>query len=211
MTATLIAPSSFPLRFAEVVNVRGDFGANELVNPKGVAFHPTLNAVLVTLTPNSQVGRVLILNAVKSDGSRAVFAPGYKPYRDVESMLAVVPASGPPVAAGFAAGDVFVNRGPHGQISRLSSAGAGLADVWTDLGSSGLLGGGHFQDAGSFGCWAVSVHNDDNTFAGSPHRASFGPCLRGRSLCRTGDRTWVVAPCGGGYPLLWPARSVAGS
>jgi hypothetical protein len=52
MTATLIAPSSFPLRFAEVVNFRGDFGANELVNPKGVAFHPALNAALVTLTPN---------------------------------------------------------------------------------------------------------------------------------------------------------------
>src|SRR5262249_32110563 len=122
MLANMIAPSDFPLRFAEVVNFRGDFGG-DLVNPKGVAFHHGLNEVLVTLTPNAAGGRSLVLNAVRSDGSRRVFAPGYRPFRDVESMLTVVPASGPPVNAGFTIGDVFVNRGPHGEISRLSSAG----------------------------------------------------------------------------------------
>lgn len=164
MSATIIAPSSFPLRFSEVVNFRGDFGAAELVNPKGVAFQPASKKVLVTLTPNSQSGRVLVLNAVDPDGSRAVFAPGYKPYRDVESMLAVVPLSGPPVAAGFAAGDVFVNRGPAGQISRLSSAGAVLADVWVDLGSNGLWGGITFDTTGSFGGRLVALDNDGKIF-----------------------------------------------
>jgi hypothetical protein len=170
MTATLIASSSFPLRFSEVANVRGDFGANELVNPKGVAFHPALNAALVTLTPNSQSGRVLILNAVNPDGSRTVFSPGYKPYRDVESMLAVVPESGPPVTAGFAAGDVFVNRGPHGQISRLSSSGTVLADVWVDLGSNGLWGGIAFDTAGSFGGQLVALDNDGKIFLVDPQK-----------------------------------------
>jgi len=164
MTAKQIPPSNFPLRFSEVVNFRGDFGPAELVNPKGVAFHPALDRVLVTLTPNSQPGRVLILNSVQSDGTRALFAPGYKPFRDVESMLTVVPPAGPPVAAGFASGDVFVNRGPAGQISRLSSAGAVLADVWVDLGSNGLWGGLAFDTAGSFGGKLVALDNDGKIF-----------------------------------------------
>lgn len=163
MPATVIAPSGFPLRFSEVVNFRGDFGT-DLVNPKGVAFHPALNQVLVTLTPNSQGGRSLILNAVSSDGSRGVFAAGYHPYRDVESMLTVVPPAGPPVAAGFARGDIFVNRGPHGEISRLSSGGAVLADVWVDLGSDGLWGGITFDTTGSFGGRLVALDNNGKVF-----------------------------------------------
>jgi hypothetical protein len=203
MTATVVAPSTFPLRFAEVVSFRGDFGANELVNPKGVAFHPALNAALVTLTPNSQAGRVLVLNAVKADGSRAVFAAGYKPFRDVESMLAVVPASGPPVAAGFAAGEVFVNRGPHGQISRLSAAGAVLDDVWADLGSNGLWGGVTFDTAGSFGGRLVALDNDGKIFLVDSHRAhTLLVDLAARLGARTRAEGVAVAPasfgpCGG--------------
>lgn len=164
MQANVIAPSQFPLRFSEVVNIRDDFGPAELVNPKGVAFHPALNELLVTLTPNSQPGRSLILNAVRSDGGRRVFAAGYHPYRDVESMLAVVPGSGPPVTAGFVAGDVFVNRGPGGQISRLSSGGAVVADEWTDLNSSGLWGGIAFDTTGMFGGRLVALDNNGKIF-----------------------------------------------
>jgi hypothetical protein len=163
MQATLTASTDVPLRFSEVVNFRGDFG-DDLVNPKGVAYHPGLNAVLVTLTPNAATGRVLVLNAVKADGSRHVFAPGYHPFRDVESMLVVVPTSGPPVNAGFTAGEVFINRGPHGEISRVSSAGNVLADVWTNLGSNGLWGGLAFDGENTFGGRLVALDNDGKVF-----------------------------------------------
>jgi hypothetical protein len=195
MTVTLIDPSTFPLRFSEVVNFRDDFGADELVNPKGVAFHPALNAALVTLTPNSQAGRSIVLNAVRADGSRAVFAAGYKPFRDVESMLAVVPVSGPPIAAGFVAGDVFVNRGPAGQISRLSSAGVVVSDVWADPGSSGLWGGITFDTAGSFGGRLVALDCDGRIFLVDSHGAhTLLSDLAGRLGVRTRAEGIAVAP-----------------
>ena len=151
MPATTIAPSQFPLRFSEVVNVRGDFGTGQLANPKGVAYHAGLDRVLVTVTPNAIVGRSLILQAVQVDGTRTRFAPGYSPFRDVESMLVVVPPSGPPVESGFIAGDIYVNRGPNGEISRLDASGTVLADVWVDLQSAGLWGGLSFDKVGTFG------------------------------------------------------------
>jgi hypothetical protein len=165
MQTTIVAPSIFPLRFAEVVNFRGDFGT-DVVNPKGVAFHPGLNQVLVTLTPNGQPPgtRSLVLNQVAVDGSRSVFAAGYHPYRDVESMLAVVPPSGPAIAAGFTAGDVFVNRGPNGEISRLSSTGAVLADIWVGLQSNGLWGGVAFDSSGSFGGQLIALDMSGKIF-----------------------------------------------
>lgn len=79
-------------------------------------------------------------------------------------MLTVVPSSGPPVDAGFVPGDIFVNRGPTGQISRLSSAGAVLADVWVDLGSNGLWGGMTIDTAGSFGGRLAVVDNDGKVY-----------------------------------------------
>lgn len=151
MPATIIAPSRFPLRFSEVVNVRGDFGAGQLANPKGVAYHAGLDRILITVTPNAVSGRSLILQAVRLDGTRTPFAPGYSPFRDVESMLVVVPPSGPPTGAGFVVGDVYVNRGPNGEISRLNANGNVLADVWVDLHSAGLWGGLAFDRTGTFG------------------------------------------------------------
>jgi hypothetical protein len=165
--STTIAPNAHPLRFAEVVNFRGDFG-NDLVNPKGVAYHPALDRVLVTLTPNSSTGRSLVLNQVSSDGAREIFADGYHPFRDVESMLVVVPP-GVPVATGFVAGDVYVNRGPAGQISRLSKTGTVLADVWVDLNSNGLWGGLAFDTVGIFNGRLVAVDNDGKVFLVAPN------------------------------------------
>jgi hypothetical protein len=133
MTATILAPSQFPLRFSEVVNVRGDFGAGQLANPKGIGYHASLDRILITVTPNAAWGRSIILQTVQPDGTRARFATGYSPFRDVESMLVVVPPAGPPLSAGFIAGDVYVNRGPNGEVSRLNANGGVLADLWIDL------------------------------------------------------------------------------
>jgi hypothetical protein len=164
MLATTIAPSAFPLRFFEVVNVRGDFGAAQLANPKGIAYHGGLDRILITVTPNAVAGRSLILQAVQPDGTRARFAPGYSPFRDVESMLVVVPSLGPPVGAGFAAGDVYVNRGPNGEISRLNASGNVLADVWVDLHSAGLWGGLAFDRTGTFGGRLVAADVNGKIF-----------------------------------------------
>ncbi len=168
MPAIVIAPSQFPLRFSEVANFRGtELDPTELVNPKGVAFHPALNQVLVTLTATTKAtgGVVIFTNAVRPDGTLALFAPNYHPSLAVEAMLAVVASSGPPVSMGhFNPGDVFVNRGPGGQISRLSAAGAVLADVWTDLNSNGLWGGITFDTTGMFGGRLVAIDNDGKIF-----------------------------------------------
>jgi hypothetical protein len=145
------------LRFSEVVNVRGDFGAGELANPKGIGYHAGLDRILITVTPNSVWGRSIILQTVQPDGTRARFAPGYSPFRDVESMLVVVPPAGPPVGAGFVAGDVYVNRGPNGEVSRLDAGGNVLADVWVDLHSAGLWGGLTFDRTGTFGGRLLAV------------------------------------------------------
>jgi hypothetical protein len=155
--AVTVAPSSFPLRFTEVVAFRGDFDnirPHEVVDPKGVAYNTTLDRVIVSLSPYTYGGgqRVQMLTAVARDGSRIPFAPGYHMFRDVESLLAVVPLAGPPVAAGFTPGDVFVGRGPSDQISRLSGAGNVIADLFVDLGSGdGPWGGLAFDTHGAFG------------------------------------------------------------
>jgi len=164
MPAIVVAPSQFPLRFSEVVNIRGDFGPGQLANPKGIAYHAGLDRILTTVTPNLVGGRSLILQAVQPDGSRARFAPTYSPFRDVESMLIVVPRSGPPVNAGFLAGDVYVNRGPAGEISRLNAAGTVLADVWVDLHSAGLWGGLAFDQTGAFGGRLVAADTNGKIF-----------------------------------------------
>jgi len=156
MTATILPPSKFPLRLSEVVNVRGDFGAGQLANPKGISYHAGLDRILITVTPNAVWGRSIILQTVQPDGTRERFAPGYSPFRDVESMLVVVPA-GPPLGAGFVAGDIYVNRGPNGEVSRLDTGGNVLADVWVDLGSAGLWGGLTFDQTGTFGGRLVAV------------------------------------------------------
>lgn len=165
--SNIIAPSHFPLRFSEVVNFRGDFGSKALAQPKGVAFHPGLNQVLVSLTDNSKSTdtRTVILNAVSSDGGRNVFASGYSAYRQVEAKLTVVPLSGPPVTAGFTPGDIFVNRGFYGEISRLSSSGAILNDLWVDPGTStGLWGGLAFDNIGTFGGRLLAVDRTGKIF-----------------------------------------------
>ena len=152
--ATSLAPSAFPLGFTEVVAFRGDFGGTEVVNPKGIAYHAALNRLIVSLSPSSfgQGQRVQVLNSVAADGARTRFATNYQMYRDVESLVTIVPPGGPPSAAGFTPGDVFVGRGPGDQISRLSSAGNIVADVFVDLGTGGGLWGGlTFDVGGGFG------------------------------------------------------------
>ena len=152
--AASLAPSAFPLGFTEVVAFRGDFGGTEVVNPKGIAYHAGLNRLIVSLSPSSfgQGQRVQVLNSVAADGARTRFATNYQMYRDVESLVTIVPPGGPPSAAGFTPGDVFVGRGPGDQISRLSSAGNIVADVFVDLGTGGGLWGGlTFDVGGAFG------------------------------------------------------------
>jgi hypothetical protein len=142
--AVSVAPSVFPLRFTEVVAFRGDFGGTEVVNPKGIAYHPALNRLIVSISPFTFGGgqRVQLLNTVAANGSRARFSAAYLMYRDIESLLTIVPPAGPPLAAGFTAGDVFVGRGPGDQISRLSSAGNVIADIFVDLATGAGLGVG---------------------------------------------------------------------
>ena len=154
--AVTLAPDPFPLRFAEVVAFRGDFDnikPNELVCPKGVAYSAALDRILVSLTPEPDAtGRQQLLTAVARDGSRMPFAPRYRSYIDIESLLAVVPAAGPPIVAGFTAGDVFVGRGPTDQISRLSGTGNVIADLFVDLGTGQWPWGGlTFDTHGAFG------------------------------------------------------------
>ncbi|HMG76775.1 MAG TPA: hypothetical protein VK582_25095 [Pyrinomonadaceae bacterium] len=152
--AALLAPSAFPLGFTEVVAFRGDFGGAEVVNPKGIAYHASLNRLIVSISPSSfgQGQRVQMLNAVAANGARTRFGANYQMYRDVESLVTIVPPAGPPSAAGFTPGDVFVGRGPGDQISRLSTAGNVVADVFVDLGTGGGLWGGlTFDTGGAFG------------------------------------------------------------
>ena len=79
-------------------------------------------------------------------------------YRDVESLLTIVPPSGPPMNAGFTPGDLFVGRGPADQTSRLSSTGSVLAEVFVDLGrGDGPWGGLTFDTEGNFGGSLIAV------------------------------------------------------
>ena len=113
--AVMLPPSNLPLRFTELINFRGDFdqvvAPGEPVNPKGIEYHPGLDRLLVSLSPYRTASgtRSQILNAVTLSGDRALFAPGYQMFRDVESKIAIAPESGPPVSAGFTPGEIFLN------------------------------------------------------------------------------------------------------
>lgn len=156
--AVTLDPSPFPYRFIETVNFRGEFDQSvnpgQPVNPKGIAYHPTLDRLLVSLSPrDTDLGsRSQILAAVKTDGTRTRFAPDYGMFRAVESKIAIVPESGPPVAAGFTPGEIFIGRGPEAQVSRLSRAGAVIRDVWVHFTEGASLWGGLcFDTEGLFG------------------------------------------------------------
>jgi hypothetical protein len=156
--AVTLEPSEYPYRFTEVVNFRGDFDQvvrpGEVVNPKGIAYHPQQDQLIVSLSPANLAGeeQVQVLNSVTREGTRARFAPAYRMFRRVESKLTIVPPEGPPVEAGFTPGDVFVGRGPFTQISRLSADGAVISDVFADpREGDGLWGGLCFDTEGEFG------------------------------------------------------------
>lgn len=156
--AVTLPPSDYPYRFTEVVAFRGDFDENirpgETVNPKGIAYHTGLDRLLVSLSPAAPDfgSRLQVLNTVQPNGTRQRFAPGYQMYRSVESKIAIVPESGPPVDAGFTPGDIFVGRGPQTEISRLSSNGEVLADVFANFGpGGGMWGALAFDTEGEFG------------------------------------------------------------
>lgn len=163
ITITL-PPSRFPLRFTEMLNLRGDFDQSvmrgEVVNPKGIAYHKQRDELLVPVAPYHAAleDRVQIITAVNRSGSRARFASGYASFRGVESKLAVVPDSGPAVAAGFTPGDIFIGRGPQTEISRLSASGEVISDVWASFGpGGGFWGGLAFDTEGDFGGRLIAV------------------------------------------------------
>ncbi len=164
LPAVILPPSDYPYRFTELINFRGDFDEEvrpgQVVNPKGVAYHGGLDRLIVSLSPfNVNLeSQSQILNAVSRDGSRARFAPGYRMFRRVESKIAIVPESGPPVAAGFIPGEIFLGRGPNTEVSRLSSGGQIISDIWTSFGpGGGLWGGLAFDNEGEFGGRLIAV------------------------------------------------------
>jgi hypothetical protein len=176
--AVTLNPSDFPYRFTELVAFRGDFDQaiqpGEPVNPKGIAYHPQLDRLLVSLSPYffDRTGRIQILNAVGRDGSRARFAPDYQMFRRVEAKLAVVPEAGPPVDAGFTPGDIFIGRGPTTQISRLSANGEIISDVWVDfVAGDGLWGGLCFDTEGDFGGRMIAVESNGKIYLVNPDGA----------------------------------------
>ncbi len=169
--AVTLDPSEFPYQFTELTAFRGDFDQSvrpgEPVNPKGIAYHPRLDRLLVSLSPAyaEALDRNQILNAVTLNGSRARFAPGYQMFRRVESKIAIAPESGPPVAAGFTPGDIFVGRGPQTEVSRLSASGEVIADVWAGFGAGGGLWGGlAFDTEGDFGGRLIAVEANGKIF-----------------------------------------------
>lgn len=162
--AITLPPSEFPYQFTEVVSFRGDFDQSarpgEVVNPKGIAYHVALDRLIVSLSPfsNAAPDRSQIINAVGSDGTRSRFAPDYTAFRRVEAKIAIVPEAGPPIAAGFTAGEVFIGRGPNTQISRLSPDGEILNEIWVDFREGdGLWGGLCFDTEGDFGGRMIAV------------------------------------------------------
>jgi hypothetical protein len=165
--AVTISPSEYPYRFTEIVNFRGDFDQSirpgEVVNPKGVAYHQRMDRLLVSLSPNGGPfeSRTQILNSVSLEGDRTRFAAGYQMYRRIESKLAIVPDSGPPVAAGFVPGEIFLGRGPNTQISRLGMNGEVINDLWLDFQfGDGLWGGLCFDTEGDFGGRLIAVESN---------------------------------------------------
>ena len=177
--AVQLSPSESPLRFTELINLRGDFDQSvapgEVVNPKGITYHPQLDRLLVSLSPYHAdlQARVQIINAVGLDGRRARFAPGYASFRAVESKIAVVPDSALAIGAGFTPGDIFIGRGPQTEISRLSASGEIISDVWASFGpGGGFWGGLAFDTEGDFGGRLIAIEangaiylvNPDGTF-----------------------------------------------
>ena len=144
--AVVLPPSTMPYQFTELANPRGDFDAvvapGETVNPKGMAYHPQLDALLLSLSPfRIQLDqRVQVMNRMERNGKRARFADGYTMYRAVESKIAIAPPNEFVIAAGFTPGEVFVGRGPTTQISRLSAEGAVLDDVFSEFGDGSVWG-----------------------------------------------------------------------
>lgn len=177
--AVKLTPSDFPYQFTEIINFRGDFDQSvrpgEPVNPKGIAYHRGLNRLLVSLSPNAVDlnSRTQILNAVTLDGRRERFAPGYQMFRAVESKITIVPDEGPPVAAGFTPGEIFIGRGPKTEISRLSSAGEVLADVFADFGEGGGFWGGLcFDTEGEFGGRLIAAEANGKIYLIDPDGSS---------------------------------------
>jgi hypothetical protein len=173
--AVTLDPSDYPYQFTELIAFRGDFDQSiqggEPVNPKGIAYHPQLDRLLVSLSPfhGDQMSRIQVLNSIARDGSRSRFAPEYQMYRRVESKIAVVPDSGPPVDAGFTPGDIFIGRGPRTEVSRLSSSGEVIADVWVDLAEGdGLWGGLCFDTEGEFGGRMIAVESNGKIYLINP-------------------------------------------
>ncbi|MGE0127724.1 MAG: hypothetical protein AB7U82_06570 [Blastocatellales bacterium] len=173
--AVTLPPSEYPYRFTELINFRGDFDESiapgETVNPKGIAYHPQLDRLLVSLSPfHGDFGaRTQIINAVTLDGSRERFASGYQMYRSVESKIAIVPESGPPVDAGFTPGDIFIGRGPQTELSRLSANGEVIADLWANFGAGGGMWGGIcFDTEGEFGGRMIAVEANGKIYLVNP-------------------------------------------
>ena len=161
--AVVLPPSTMPYQFTELANPRGDFDAlvapGETVNPKGMAYHPQLDALLLSLSPfRIQLDqRVQVMNRMERNGNRARFADGYTMYRAVESKIAIAPPNEFVVAAGFTPGEVFVGRGPTTQISRLSADGAVLDDVFSEFGNGSVWGALAFDTEGLFGGKLIAV------------------------------------------------------
>lgn len=177
--AVLLEPSAYPYQFTEVVAFRGDFDQTvrpgEVVNPKGIAYHQQLNRLLVSLSPLSTDynARTQIINTVARDGSRQLFAPGYQMYRAVESKIVVVPEDGPPVAAGFTPGDIFIGRGPQTEISHLSNTGEVISDVFANFGpGGGFWGGLVFDTEGDFGGRLIAVEANGKIYLVNPDGSS---------------------------------------
>jgi len=165
--AVTLPSSDNPYSFIEVTAFRGDFDPLQgFSNPKGVAYHPGLDRLIVSVAPSGfQDGRTQILNLVAANGTRTRFAPSYQMFREVESKIVIVPESGPPVDAGFTPGEIFVGRGPHTEISRLAANGNVLADVFTQLSpNSSLWGGLAFDTEGAFGGRLIAVETDGKIY-----------------------------------------------
>lgn len=173
--AIVLEPSAYPYQFTEVVAFRGDFDQTvrpgEVVNPKGIAYHRQLDRLLVSLSPltTDYGSRTQVINTVARDGSRQVFAPGYQMYRAVEAKLVVVPEAGPPVAAGFTPGDIFIGRGPQTELSRLSGSGEVINDLFANFGpGGGMWGGLAFDTEGDFGGRLIAVEANGKIYLVNP-------------------------------------------
>lgn len=114
-----------------------------------------------------------MLNLVTRDGSRARFAPNYQMYSSVESKIAIVPESGPPVDAGFTPGEIFTGRGPQTEISRLAQNGEVVADVFAEFGAGGGFWGGlAFDTEGDFGGRLIAAEANGKIYLVNPDGTS---------------------------------------